>query len=89
MYLVVPLKNSLLLYYLCVCMCESVNVSEGIHGGQRLDALGPLDVGAVADFWSSARGGSTLSFRVNSPDAVYPFLDCFFSHEVVLRTCVN
>lgn len=89
MYLLVPLKNSLLLYYLCVCMCESVNVSKGTHGGQRLDALGALDVGAVADFWSSARGGSTLSFRVNSPDAVYLFLDCFFSHEVALRTCVN
>lgn len=52
MYLLVPLKNSLLLYYLCVCMCESVNVSKGTHGGQRLDALGALDVGVVADFWS-------------------------------------
>lgn len=71
-----------------MCMCESVNVSEGTHGGQRLDALGPL-VGSVADFWSSAREGSTLSFRVTSLESMYLFLDCFFSHEVVLRTCVN
>lgn len=64
-----------------------MNVSEGTHGGQRLDALGPLDVGPVADFFSSAKIGK--SFRVTSPDSVYLFLDCFFSHEVVLRKCVN